>query len=75
MEPNQLTEAALSLPEPQRVELAASLINSLESAPDSEADAAWADEINRRLTSIDDGGVGLLPAEDVLAEMRRRRNA
>ena len=65
MEPHQLTEAALSLPEPQRVELA---------APDAEASAAWADEINRRLKSIDEGAVDLLPSEDVLAEMKRRRD-
>ena len=54
MQPQQLTEAALSLPEPQRIELAASLIHSLEPAPDPEAEACWADEIRRRLESIDD---------------------
>ncbi|QEG02711.1 Putative addiction module component [Stieleria maiorica] len=74
MEPHQLTEAALSLPEPQRIELAASLIYSLEPTPDPNADAAWADEINRRLISIDEGKVSLLPSEDVLAEMKQRRN-
>ncbi|PAY20122.1 addiction module component, family protein [Rhodopirellula sp. SM50] len=74
MEPHQLTEAALSLPEPQRVELAASLIQSLEPTPDPEANAAWADEINRRLKSLDEGVVNLLPSKDVLAEMKRRRD-
>ena len=74
MEPQQLTEAALSLPEPQRVELAASLIHSLEPAPDPQAEELWADEIKQRLESIDDGTAKLFPAEEVFAEMRKRRD-
>jgi putative addiction module component (TIGR02574 family) len=74
MQPQQLTEAALSLPEPQRIELAASLIHSLEPAPDPEAEACWADEIRRRLESIDDGTAKLFPADEVFAEMKQRRD-
>lgn len=73
MEPQQLTEAALSLPEPQRIELAASLIHSLEQAPDPQAETLWADEIKRRLESIDDGTAKLFPADEVFAEMKKRR--
>lgn len=74
MEPKQLAEAALSLPEPQRIELAASLIHSLEPAPDPQAESLWADEVKRRLESIDDRTAKLFPAEEVFAEMRRRRD-
>ena len=73
MEPQQLTDAALSLPETQRGELAASLIQSLEPPADPDADARWAQEIKTRLNSIDGGSVRLIPSEDVLTEMKQRR--
>ncbi len=74
MESQQLTEAALSLPEPQRIDLAASLIHSLEPDPDPQAETLWADEIKRRLESIDDGTAKLFPADEIFAEMKQRRD-
>jgi putative addiction module component (TIGR02574 family) len=76
MEIQQLYTTALSLPEPERAELAASLIRSLDpiAEADPEADAAWAAEIERRLASIDDGASRLVPWDDVISEMTRRRN-
>jgi putative addiction module component (TIGR02574 family) len=50
--------------------LAERLIASLDE--NAEVEEAWAAEIKRRLDSIDRGEVELIPAEDVIAEARRR---
>ena len=39
----------------------------------SEVDAAWGEEIKRRLDEIDSGKVEMIPGEVVLAEMEARR--
>ncbi|WP_417738001.1 addiction module protein [Rosistilla oblonga] len=70
----QLLESALSLPESDRAEIAASLIHSLDTESDKDADAAWAAEIHRRVESIDNGQVNLIPWDDVMREMRDRRH-
>ena len=49
-----LTEA-LNLPETERAELAARLIESLEAQRDDEVDAGWAAEIERRCAALDSG--------------------
>lgn len=46
-----LTEA-LKLPTSQRARLAAELIASVDGAPDADADAAWALEIDRRVRAV-----------------------
>ncbi len=74
-QPQQLLNAALALPESQRAELAASLLRSLDSESDPNADDAWAAEIQRRLASIDSGNTKLVPWDDVMSEMRGRRDA
>lgn len=44
----KLLESALKLGLPERAELAAELLASLDGAPDEDAEAAWAAEIERR---------------------------
>jgi putative addiction module component (TIGR02574 family) len=66
----RLEAAALSLPRSERARLAERLIASLDE--DSEVEQAWAAEIRRRLDALDGGEVELIPAEEVLAEARRR---
>ena len=66
----ELEAAVLSLPKDERARLAERLIASLDEDP--EIEAAWAAEIRRRLDAIDRGEVDMIPAEDVLAEARRR---
>lgn len=61
---------ALALPREERARLAQRLIESLDDDP--EVEEAWAIEIQRRLDSIDRGEVEMIPAEQVLAEARRR---
>ena len=55
----RLLESALKLDLPERAELAAELLASLDGAPDEDAEAAWAAEIERRAArarSGDDAG-------------------
>ena len=73
-QPKQILEIALTLPESERGFLAASLIRSLDDAPDPNADAEWATEIERRIRSIDDGTVELVPWGTVMNDLRERRN-
>ena len=44
----KLLQDAMELPLPERAELATDLLASLDGAPDSEVEAAWATEIERR---------------------------
>ena len=69
-----LLQTALALPESDRAEIAASLIRSLDTRTDEDADAAWAVEIQRRVDSIDHGQVKLIPWDDVMHELRDRKN-
>lgn len=69
-----LLNAALSLPESDRAEMAASLLRSLDPPDDPDADVAWAAEIKRRLSSIENGDVKLVPWDAVMTTMRERRN-
>jgi putative addiction module component (TIGR02574 family) len=62
--------AALELPEEERAQLAQRLYASLDRDPDIEA--AWAAEIRRRVADLEAGLVETIPAEQVLAEARRR---
>ena len=73
-EPKQILDIALTLPESDRAGLATSLIRSLDDAPDPDADAKWAIEIERRIRTIDQGSVKLDEWDAVMATMRERRN-
>lgn len=70
----QLLETALALPASARAEIAVLLIRSLDTQTDEDVDAAWAAEIEKRLESIDQGAVQLIPWDDVMREMRDRRH-
>lgn len=69
----RLEAAALALPREERARLAQRLIESLDDAP--EVEEAWAVEIRRRLDAMDREEVEMIPAEQVLAEARRRLGA
>lgn len=51
----ELTKEALELAPAQRLELAASLLESTDSRQESEVEAAWDEEILRRLQAIEEG--------------------
>lgn len=70
----KLLEDALSLPESDRADLAAQLIDSLDPGSDPDAEAAWAEEIKRRIDEIDSGTVKPIPWDEARPKMFRRRN-
>jgi putative addiction module component (TIGR02574 family) len=69
--PEELKAAALALPPEERAELARHLIESLD-GDDGDTEAAWEDEVRRRLDAYRNGEIGSVPAEDVFEEARRR---
>ena len=74
----EVKKLAHALPEEQRIRLANSLYESVaeeEQASEVEVEAAWGDEIKRRLDEIDSGAVELIPMDEVLARMDARRKS
>ena len=67
----ELSARAKTLPTHERARLAEELLDSLQGEVDTEADAAWDLEIERRVNEIESGTVKLVAAEDVHAEARR----
>ena len=65
MEANELLKKALALPDKERAELAASLIDSLDATVDDDAEAAWQEEVARRLNDIETGKVNTIPWDEV----------
>jgi putative addiction module component (TIGR02574 family) len=70
----QILQSALSLDPDDRMEIAETLILSLGKEEAAEIEAAWAAEIKRRIDSIDKGLVQMIPADEVMREMRERLN-
>ena len=66
---------AAELSERDRATLAGLLIESLESEPDPEVEAAWAAEIERRVAELDTGAVKTIPWEQVRQRLLDRLNA
>jgi hypothetical protein len=67
----ELSARAKTLSVQDRARLAEELLASLDQEPDSEVDAAWDREIQRRLAEVESGAVTLVRSEDVHAEARR----
>jgi len=51
----ELLQKALALTEEERAELAGSLMESLDSAGDADAESAWQSKIAQRLADLDSG--------------------
>jgi putative addiction module component (TIGR02574 family) len=62
---SELLQKALSLSEEERAELAGSLIESLDATVDQAAEAAWNEEIARRIADLDSGKAKTIPWEVV----------
>jgi putative addiction module component (TIGR02574 family) len=67
----ELFRQALDLDERDRATLAGLLIESLEEEPGEDIEAAWREEIRRRVAEIDSGAVELIPWEVVKARLLR----
>jgi putative addiction module component (TIGR02574 family) len=68
----ELLREASELPETDRAELAARLLETLDGEPDEGVEAAWAEEIERRIRQIDSGEVATIPWEEVRAKLHAR---
>ena len=71
---NELFREASELTERERAELAGLLLESLEGEPDENVEAAWAEEIERRVRQIESGDLETVPWEQVRAELYARLN-
>lgn len=72
--PDELLSNALDLSAPVRAEFAARLIASLDPAVDDDAEQAWAAEIDRRLSELNDGQVQMIPWNEVRQILRGPAN-
>lgn len=66
---DELWRKARALPPEERIRLAEELLSSVQES-DEEIEAAWAEEIERRLEEVESGTAKLIPAEEVFAEIR-----
>ena len=64
----EILKEALALPTEARAALAGSLLDSLDTDVDEDAEAAWATEVNRRVAELEGEVVKTVP----WAEVRRR---
>jgi putative addiction module component (TIGR02574 family) len=67
---DELSRKARALPPEERIRLAEELLSSVQDS-DEQIEAAWAQEIERRLEEVENGTAKLIPAEEVFAEIRR----
>jgi putative addiction module component (TIGR02574 family) len=69
---DDIIAAAMSLPAETKIKLAEKLLASLDPL-DSDIEAAWAAEAERRIDEFDAGNVQTIPAEQVLRPRETRR--
>ena len=70
----ELLTHALKLPPAARAAIAGSLIDSLETEVDEDAEAAWRTEIALRVRDIDSGAVQTIAWDEVRRQLRSRFN-
>ena len=68
----EITQEALGLPDQEQLRLARTLLERSEATGDSGANAAWEDEIERRIQRIDAGLAQSRPFAEVVAEIDRQ---
>jgi len=67
----ELARRARALSREDRLRLAEELLASLHEQPDPEIEAAWDEEIRRRIEEIESGKAKLVPAQEVFDEIRK----
>ena len=67
----ELSQLARELAPEDRARLAEELLASLEIGLEPEVDAAWDEEIRRRIAEVENGTAKLIPADEVFARVRR----
>ena len=68
----ELTEEALRLPQDQQLRLARTLLENNEAAGDIGVEAAWEEEIERRIKVVDSGLAKGRHLADVLRDLDRK---
>ncbi len=71
--PKQLYDRAMGLNEEQRAELIGMLLESLEIDTDEGVEAAWLQEIERRVAELDSGAVESVPWTEVRSRVFESR--
>jgi putative addiction module component (TIGR02574 family) len=71
--PKQLYDKAMDLNEKQRAELIGLLLESLEIGTDEGVEAAWLEEIERRIVELDSGAVEAVPWTEVRSRVFESR--
>jgi putative addiction module component (TIGR02574 family) len=72
---DSILKAALALSADDRAVVIDRLLASLTQESDGGLDAAWAEEIERRIAAYDRGETAALPLEDVKRLLHKRRSA
>lgn len=67
----ELSQRAQELAPEDRARLAEELLASLDSGLEPEMDAAWDEELRKRIAEVENGTVKLVPADEVFARARR----
>ncbi len=68
----EITQDALRLPHDEQLRLARTLLEKSEAIGDDDVEAAWEDEIERRIKSIDAGLAKSRPFAEEVAEVDRQ---
>lgn len=68
----EILHEALALPPEARAALADSLLGSLESEVDPDAEQAWREEIERRMVALDEQRARLVPWDEVRRRLTSR---
>jgi len=66
----ELTRQALELKPEERIELAETLLTSVDGFTSPEIEAAWMEEIARRMEEVEKGQAKLIPADEVHRKAR-----
>jgi putative addiction module component (TIGR02574 family) len=74
MTKDQLLAEAMALDVREREALAEELLLTVDDGTREEIDAAWAEEIDRRIAEYERGEVKAIPGDQVLRELRARHN-
>ena len=67
----ELSQQAQTLQPSDRARLAELLLDSIHPSTNIEVEAAWDDELLRRMDEVDRGVAKLIPAAEVFAQVRR----
>ena len=74
MRQDEILQAALSLPETERANIADRLLLSLDTTTQREIDALWAQEAEARIEASEAGEIDAVPGDEVFAGVRARRH-